>query len=170
MKLCIGLFGTCGGSQWRTPFEERYSKEGVIFFNPQVDDWKPEDAIIEAEHLAEDAVVLFPITGETTGMGSLSEVGFSILNAIKLDDRRDFVVYIESDLTNDLKENISPREAKDSLRSRALVSKHLEKLSLSNLYVVSSLEEMLEVSVRLYEAAKIRVPLQKFNPHNKKEA
>jgi len=31
-------------------------------------------------------------------------VGFSILNAIKLDDRRDFVIYIEESLDDNLKE------------------------------------------------------------------
>lgn len=165
MKLCIGLFGTCGNSQWRVPFEERYTQEGITFYNPVVPDWTPDCAIEEAEHLANDAIILFPITGETTGMGSLSEVGFSILNAIKLDDRRDFVVFIEPDLDPELKDSIPPREAKDSVRARALVIQHLRKLQLSNVYVVSSLEEMLEVSVSLYSAAKVRVPLQKFNPH-----
>lgn len=161
--LTIGLFGTCGGSKWRDPFMEKYQAESIPFFNPQVDDWKPEDAIKEAEHLADDEVILFPITSETYATGSLSEVGFSILQAIRLDDRRDFVVMVDLRLDDKLDDPIARKE---SLRARALVLQHLKKLRLKNLYVVASLDEMLEVSVQLFRAAEIREPLARFNPHN----
>lgn len=164
MKLCIGMFGTCGGSKWRDNFISTYNKNEIEFFNPQVDDWKPEDAIIEAEHLADDMIILFPVTSETYGTGSLSEVGFSILNAIKLDDRRDFIIMIDKSLDESLTDPIARKE---SLRARALVFQHLKKLRLANLYVVESLEEMLNVSLELWNAAKIRYPLAKYNPHNK---
>ena len=160
--LCIGLFGTCGGSKWRDPFIHRYKQEEIPYFNPQVDDWKPEDAIEEAKHLAEDAVILFPITSETYATGSLAETGFSVLNAIRLDDRRDFVILIEQNLDGHLDDEVARKE---SLRARALVKEHLRKLRLSNLYVVDSLEEMLEVSITLFRAAKMREPLRRFNPH-----
>lgn len=161
--LTVGLFGTCGKSRWRDPFIKRYREEGISFFNPQVDDWKPEDAQIEAEHLANDEIILFPITSETYATGSLAEVGFSILQAIRLDDRRDFVVMIEQKLNDDLDNEVAKKE---SLRARALVLQHLKKLRLKNLYVVSSLEEMLEVSIQLFRAAEIRTPLARYNPHN----
>ena len=159
-ELCIGLFGTCGGSQWRTAFMADYAENGMNFFNPQKDDWKPEDAEIEAEHLANDTVILFPVTSETYGTGSLAETGFSVLNAIRLDDRRDFVIMIEATLDEALMENKAA--AKESLRARALVRQHLKKLRFSNLYVVDSLEDMLAISKVLYEAAKLRAPLQKY--------
>jgi len=162
--LCVGLFGTCGGSKWRDSFIEKYNKERIPFFNPQVDDWKPEDAIVEAKHLAEDAVILFPITSETYGTGSLAETGFSILNAVRLDDRRDFVIYIDMTLVPELDNAVARKE---SLRARALVREHLKKLRLSNLYLVDSLSEMIEVSVILYRAAEVREPLKRFNPHVK---
>ena len=57
MNLCIGLFGTCGGSKWRDKFIAKYNERGIEFFNPQKDDWKPEDAEIEADHLANDGVI-----------------------------------------------------------------------------------------------------------------
>ena len=161
--LVIGMFGTCGKSRWREPFVERYQKESIEFFNPQVADWKPEDAVKEAEHLANDEVILFPVTSETYATGSLSEVGFSILQAIRLDDRRDFVVMIEQKLNDDLD---NPIARKESLRARALVLQHLKKLRLKNVYVVSSVEEMLEISIQLFKAAQIRSPLARFNPHN----
>jgi hypothetical protein len=161
--LTIGLFGTCGSSRWRDSFIERYQEQGISFFNPQVENWKEEDAEIEAQHLADDKVILFPVTNETYGSGSLAEVGFSILNAIKLDDRRSFVVMISKDLNPELNDPIARKE---SLRARALVFQHLRKLRLSNLYMVDKLEDMFEISLKLYRAAEIIFPLEKYNPHH----
>ncbi len=160
----IGLFGTCGNSKWRAPFIEEYKRLGMAYFNPQVDDWKPELAVEEARHLAEDEIILFPVTGETYGLGSLSEVGFSILQAIRLDDRRDFVIMIEMKLDEALNDEVARRE---SLRGRALVMQHLKKLRFRNVYIVETLGEMREVSIQLYRAAAIKKPLEKFNPQNK---
>jgi len=46
-QLCVGLFGTCGGSTWRNKFIERYNNEDIMFFNPQVEEWDPSMAAIE---------------------------------------------------------------------------------------------------------------------------
>lgn len=161
-KNCIGLFGTCGNSTWRISFIEKYQELGIEFFNPQVDDWKPELAEVEAEHLASDQIILFPITDETYATGSLAESGFSILNAIKLDDRRDFVILIQKELKKELMDN-NPECAKESLRARALVKQHLKKLNFSNLYVVETLEEMLKVSITLWKSYQIRKEIGNFS-------
>ena len=178
--LCVGLFGTCGGSKWREPFESAYGKREIPCYNPQVEDWDPSLAEIEAEHLAEDQIILFPITNETYAFGSLAETGFSMLNAINLDDRRSFVIYIAQDiaptdpkgdkLDDQLNEDGSKNpasQAKASLRTRALVKQHLKKLQLPNVYVVDGLEEMLAVSLKLWEATKITYSLRNLNPHRK---
>lgn len=161
-KNCIGLFGTCGKSKWRDEFVKKYEELGITFFNPNVPDWKPELAVIEAEHLANDQILLFPITNETYATGSLAESGFSILNAIKLDDRRDLVMLIHQDLEQELKDE-NPTMAKESLRARALVTQHLKKQNLANLYVVSTIEEMLQVSVTLWESHQIRNKIKDFS-------
>ena len=96
--LTIGLFGTCGKTIWRKRFVEIYDGLGINYFNPQVEEWTPDSAELEAEHLANDKIVLFPITHETYGIGSLTELGFGILNSIKLENRRDFVILIEDTL------------------------------------------------------------------------
>lgn len=151
-KLCIGLFGTCGSTTWRKElFIPRYEEQNIEYFNPQVDDWDPSMAQIEAEHLAQDCIILFPITHETYGLGSLMETGFSLLNAIKLDDRRDFIVMIDQYLDDELMKD--EKLAKESLRGRALVLQHLKKLNFSNVYIVDSLADMLTVSVVLYQNA-----------------
>ena len=161
--LTIGMFGTCGGSKWREPFIEKYEELGISYFNPQVDNWTDQNAIVEARHLAEDKVILFPITNETYATASLSEVGYSILNAIKLDSRRSIVVMVAQDLAPEL-DDLERR--KDSLRARALNIEHLRKLYINDIYLVSTLEEMLDISIELYRAAEITVPLEKYNPHN----
>lgn len=159
MALCVGLFGTCGGSRWRDEFIAKYEELGIEYYNPQVDDWKPEDAIVEAEHLAEDAVVLFPITGETYGTGSLAETGFSALQALKLNAHRDFVVMIEQDLDPSLDDPIARKE---SIRARALVRKHLQMLVMANIYFVDSLDDMLAISIELYGIAKVRQDIERY--------
>jgi hypothetical protein len=165
MNPTVGLFGTCGKSRWRAPFIATYEARNIPYYNPQVENWTPECAADEARHLAEDEVILFPVTGETYGTGSLAEVGFSILNAIRLDDRRDFVVLIERTLDEVLKENETA--FKESMRARALVHEHLRKLRLRNVYLVDTLDEMLAVSITAYEAASLRAVLHRFNPHER---
>ena len=59
MKQCIGLFGTCGTSKWRDNFIESYDYAKIEYFNPMVENWKPEDAEIKAEHLTTDNIILF---------------------------------------------------------------------------------------------------------------
>ncbi len=166
MKRCIGLFGTCGSSTWRDKFMDKYDEENIIgepvlYFNPQVEDWKPEDAFKEAEHLANDDIILFPITGETYGTGSLSEVGFGVLSAIKLDDRRDFVVMIDMELDPELMKD--KERSKENLRARALVMAHLNKLNLPNVHMVGSLDDMLSTSIILHHANTIKNTVAQFS-------
>lgn len=163
-KPIIGLFGTCGNSTWRDDFIEIYKSEELNYYNPQKSDWNPEDAVEEAKHLSEDEMILFPITNETYGLGSLAEVGFSILNAIRLDNTRFFIVLIDDNVTEELI-NENPILAKESKKSRALVKNHLKNLKLSNLYIVNNMEELLQASIILYQAAIAKNMMSKFNPH-----
>ena len=159
--ITIGLFGTCGGSQWRTPFKLAYEKNEIAYFDPQVDDWTPELAVEEARHLAEDRIILFPVLGETYGTGSLAETGFSILQAIRLDSRRDFVLLIEPKIDDKLTENLVA--AKESTRSRALVLSHLRRINFENVYIVDNLDDMLNLSMLLYEIAVRREAISRFS-------
>jgi len=137
--MTIGLFGTCGNSQWRNRFITEYEKLGIDYFNPVKDDWKPEDAEIEAEHLANDEIILFPVTDETLGLGSLGEVGFSILQAIKLDSNRDIIVMIDKDLNDEAKGYFEESMIRESIKMRSLIRAHLKKLNYPNVYMVDTL-------------------------------
>lgn len=159
MSITIGLFGTCGSSKWRDPFTKAYDEQGINYFNPQKEEWKPEDAVIEAEHLCNDEILLFPVTNETFAFGSLAETGFSILQAIKLNQRREIIVMIDPDVkipenTEGGRENEAQR--KDSIRARALVMAHLKKLDYPNVWVVKNLDNMLKLSLHLHALAVLK--------------
>jgi len=155
--MTIGLFGTCGNSTWRNEFIETYKFNDVEFFNPQVNDWSPELAEVEAEHLANDEIILFPVLAETSGLGSLGEVGFSILQAIKLDSTRNVIVMI--DKTCDIEDEAVKKE---SIRARALVMAHLKKLKYPNVYLVENLSDMLDLSLKLHSIEVIRKEFDKY--------
>ena len=150
-EITVGLFGTCAGSKWRDKFITKYNKEEIAFFNPQVDDWSPEMATIEAEHLVNDEIILFPVTSESYGTGSLAETGFSIMSAIRADETRFVVIMIDRVLDIHLMENEDL--AKESSRSRALVIAHLKKIKHPNVFIVDTLDDMLTLSVNLVQVA-----------------
>lgn len=148
---CIGLFGTCGSSTWRQTFIEYYRAAGINYFNPQVADWKPEYADIEAQHLKRDEIILFPVTRETYGTGSLAETGFSILQAVQ-NSSRFIVVMIDPDLDDALKADETAY--RESVRARRLVLAHLDANPHPNVFVVDTLDQMRDLSTRLYELAR----------------
>jgi len=149
-KPCIGLFGTCGSSKWRDKFIKRYQVKSIKFYNPLKADWKPEDSAEEAEHLVNDDIVLFPITSETFSTASLAETGYSILSAIRANDQRFVIIFIDPKV-NELLHHENPTAAKESSNSRAIVKAHLKKMNHPNIFVVDSLDKMLDVSVKLYK-------------------
>ena len=154
-NACIGLFGTCGTTTWREKFINTYNDLAIPYYNPQVAEWTPELAQVEARHLLNDDIVLFPVTAQTYGTGSLAETGFSVLQVLKsiqnAQSHRKVIVYIEQGLDS-LLVNDNPVAAKESMRARALVSAHLEQIKDPNVYVVKSMSEMLMLSIRLYPA------------------
>ena len=161
----VGLFGTCGDTTFRQElFIPTYEELGVCYFNPQVDDWKPELAAIEADHLAHDVVQCWPVLGSTYGSGSLAEQGYSIASSLRAPTPLPkFVIpMIEMDLSDALTDDVTRKE---SLRARKLAAAHLALNASPNVFVVESLEEMLDVSITLYGAAKSLVELsQSKNP------
>jgi len=147
--LCIGLFGTCDKHRWRDQFMAKYDLLGIPYFNPMVDDWHPGMVPLEAQHLAEDEIVFFPVLGWSYAEGSLSELGFGPLKAMRQNRNRSFVYFIETELHERLTD---PDRCKASLRSRKLLLGHLKEIDPPNIYVVNSLDLALECTVELYKS------------------
>lgn len=130
----------------------KYAELGIEYFNPMVDDgWNPGMVPLEAKHLAEDEVILFPILGWSYAEGSLSEMGFGPLKAMRQNMNRSFLFYVETTLHERLTD---PDRCKSSLRSRELVLGHLAQTNAPNIYVVKSLDEMLDVSIKVFQTHK----------------
>lgn len=151
MTPTIGLFGTCGASHWRAPFVAEYQRRGITFFNPQVPNWTPARADVEAHHLAHDDIVLFAVTGESSSIGSLAEVGFVVLSVVLAAPRRHVVVHIEPAVGSSLAAR-DPSGAEESNRARQLVRAHLRQQAATNARIVGSLAEMLDMSLALHSA------------------
>jgi len=152
LDTTIGLFGTCGASTWRNTFIEEYKSRNIKYFNPQVADgtWNPGCVVAENKHLMEDAIILFPVTYETTGQGSLAEIGFSIQAALARNPQRYFVFLIDNECKDP---NASEAQVKESNRTRILVKSKLMMVARSNsgVFLVEDLDSMLRLSLQLHD-------------------
>lgn len=131
-----------------------FKSRGFAFFNPQVENWTPELAEAEAWHLANDDIVLFPVTDETFGFGSLAETGFSIQSAVTSSAHRFVVVYISPSVSDALKQ-LSPEQADASRRARKLALAHLELIDNRMVIRATSLEDMLDKALILKEVQRL---------------
>jgi len=126
---------------------EKYDELGIPYFNPMVDNWHAGLVPLEAQHLAEDEIIMFPILGWSYAEGSLSEMGFGPLKAMRQNSNRSFVYFIETVLHERLTD---PERCEASLRARELLIGHLKELGAPNIYLVQSLEQALETTIDLY--------------------
>jgi len=97
-----------------------------------------------------DDIILFPVTGETAGLGSLAETGFSMFQAMKTNMNRYFVFMVDAEC--DPEKVTDPVLAKESRRARALVRAHLRKNPHPNVFVCDTLDQMLAISVLLRDS------------------
>ena len=122
LKNVVGLFGTCGASKWRENIVvPALTTAGVDSFNPVVEHWDEEAQRREVDHAATDKVVMIVITGETTGIASMAELGWIALNAETAGQK---LVIVLEDMPNDVKD-----ETGASLRinkARSLVRKYIK--------------------------------------------
>lgn len=149
-NLCVGLFGTCDNIPWRGDFISTFNSNGIEFFNPDAgDDWHPGMIDDENRHLMEDDIILFPVLKDSLGLGSLGEIGFSILNIlhnITNGSNQHLIIMIDDDCTDERK---TEDERKTSVRTRKLVKSKLLGVKHPNVFIVDSLEGMKELAVAL---------------------
>lgn len=85
----VGLFGTCGGSTWRDLYYKVLTNWGIPFFDPQISvethgrEWCQADIENEVRHLERNPILMFKVTGETTGLMSLLEIVKSLQNPLQ---------------------------------------------------------------------------------------
>lgn len=144
-ELTVGLFGTCDGISWRDDFMAMLDERGVNYFNPMVDDWHAGLVAEENRHLLEDDIILFPVLKESLGTGSLGEIGFSVLNAIRHTVGRTLIVYI--DAACEPTKEYDPASIKGSVNARKLVKSKLMEHQSPSVIIVESLEEMQEACI-----------------------
>jgi hypothetical protein len=156
--ICVGLFGTCDNSKWREEFIECYENLHVTYFNPDAgDNWHPGLIEDENRHLLEDEIILFPVLAESLGLGSLGEIGFSVLNVIRNIERgsnQHLIVMIDDDCTA---ANATASEIDHSQRTRKLVKSKLIKVTHPNVIVVNNLNAMLIASQSLLRLDELRI-------------
>jgi hypothetical protein len=167
-EICIGLFGTCDNSKWRDEFIEYYEASNINYFNPDAgDDWHPGMIEDENRHLREDQIVLFPVLGESLGLGSLGEIGFSVMNVIRNIEggtNQYLIVMIDDECTA---ESASESEKKHSNRARKLVKSKLLEVTHPNIMVVDSLNSMLLASSGLIDVINLQSEIKNnFNVEN----
>lgn len=125
MNRAVGLFGTCGNSLWRNEAIPLLESAGIQYFNPVVADWNEESQKAEVDHAADDAVLVVVITGETTGIASLSESGWIAANALMNGEQS--VVFVIQDLNEGVE--CDPATFKQVNKARSLLRKYIQGIS-----------------------------------------
>jgi len=156
-QITVGLFGTCGNNPWRDPFIEQYDTAGINWFNPDAgDNWHPGMIDDENHHLQTDDVILFPVLEQTTGFGSLGEIGFSISNVVRKITNghlQYLIVLIDDDCKDD---KATEQERKHSIKTRKLVKSKLLEVNHPMILVVHNLADMLTASIHVCNSVKLQ--------------
>jgi hypothetical protein len=142
--LEVFLGGACGDTAWRKSIAiPLLAEAGITYYNPQVDEWKPDMVVVEAIVKERCAMLMFVIGPETRGIASMIEATQYICEG------RDVVLVLE-----DVKEGqtivgqtISASEAKDLNRGRAYIADVAQRWAIptfanvrdATLYVIQSI-------------------------------
>ena len=151
----VFLGGACNPTTWRRDVAiPALNRAGITYYNPQVDDWKPELMELEARAKERASWLLFVITDATRGIASMVEAAELVADP-KISHR---VVLVVRDVKaaaaagNDGSsppEGFAPEEAKDINRGRAYLR---ELCARKGVRVHASLDDALE---RIAQASKI---------------
>ncbi|CAI8039010.1 hypothetical protein GBAR_LOCUS21707, partial [Geodia barretti] len=118
-KYDVFLGGSCNPTSWRKDIViPRLLKEGISFYNPQVDHWSPELIDIEEEAKQAASTLLYVIDDQTRAVSSMVEVANFVGSG------RDVLVVV-SDIQGESPvisgDVLTPREVKDLNRGREFV-------------------------------------------------
>jgi hypothetical protein len=117
--------------------------------------WTPDRADefvqVENSNLKSNDIVLFPVTNETTGQGSLAEIGFSVCDVMRNINNRVLIVLIDLDCIDD---KATESQIEESKRSRKLVRSKVEletKIN-PNVFLVDNIYDMKTLSLELHDS------------------
>jgi hypothetical protein len=117
--LEVFLGGACGNTTWRKQIAiPMFAEAGISYFDPQVEDWRPDMVVVEAIVKERCAVLLFVVGSETRGVASMIEATQYMCEG------RD-VVLVLSDVKDGEEisgEKVAKNEAKDLNRGRAYIA------------------------------------------------
>ena len=146
-KYDVFLGGSCNPTTWRMDTAiPHFEKQGVTFYNPQVDNWYPELMQIEERAKNNSTIKFFVFDNETRALASLVETAFMASIGWRL------VVVLhylpESTEVKIAGEILSKHEVKDLNRGRSFLCDILEKLGVP---VFDNLEEALECTCEVIQ-------------------
>lgn len=115
----VFLGGACGSTEWRTSITVPILiSKGVTFYNPQVEEWRPDMVVVEAIVKERCAVLLFVVGEETRGVASMIEAAQYICEG------RHVVLVLKDTKVGSMieGEQVSVSEARDLNRGRAYLA------------------------------------------------
>jgi hypothetical protein len=170
----VFLGGTCGGDQWRDRFMSQLDDMEISYFNPQVADWNPWMLEMENHCIRNSPVLLFPVLETTLGLGSLGELGFSVLSIlrdIQSGKNREIIIlidrYCSPEITLEVENAggiveqvpVSPGLVAESNRMRSLVRSKVEAETWrQGVHLVENLDDMSATLARLLRCGHLYSP------------
>ena len=154
-KHMIFLGGACNPSTWRKdiaiPMFKQYGLYEDSYFNPQVDEWRPELVKIEAEVKRDARILLFVVGDETRGIASMIEAAEHL--ALAAERRQEVVLVIKEVVEGSIFGGtaISASDVKDVNRGRAYLADIAER---HGFMIFKDVESAVEHTIKLVHVSR----------------
>ncbi|CAG2230302.1 RAW [Mytilus edulis] len=125
-KKRVFLGGSCNPTTWRQELAIPFLKShGITFYNPQVQNWRPELLELEAQAKENADIMFFVIDKETRGISSMIEVGYLVASMKQV-----ILVLTEiEDNDTECKRVFTEQEKSDLCRGRKILEDLVERNS-----------------------------------------
>ncbi|VDI68593.1 uncharacterized protein LOC143063809 isoform X1 [Mytilus galloprovincialis] len=122
----VFLGGSCNPTTWRQELAIPFLKShGITFYNPQVQNWRPELLELEAQAKENADIMFFVIDKETRGISSMIEVGYLVASMKQV-----ILVLTEiEDNDTECKRVFTEQEKSDLCRGRKILEDLVERNS-----------------------------------------
>jgi len=154
-KHMIFLGGACNPSTWRKdiaiPMFKQYGLYEDSYFNPQVDEWRPELVKIEAEVKRDARILLFVVGDETRGIASMIEAAEHL--TLAAERRQEVVLVIKEVVEGSIFGGTatSASDVKDVNRGRAYLADIAER---RGFMIFKDVESAVEHTIKLVHVSR----------------